>query len=100
MEGSGLLIDIHKGSGGEGTKDNTLGGKHVRLAERRQDSKTRDAGSIKKTCVSKTLLVYKGLHDLLQSFNIDIAESSLIKSPYSWFCPLSIFSGLSVMLWC
>lgn len=50
MERSGLLEDIHKGSGGEETKGTTRGGKHVRdirRAERRQDSKTWDTGSAK-----------------------------------------------------
>lgn len=37
------MIHFHKGSGGEGTKD----GKCVRHAERRQDSKTRDAGPLR-----------------------------------------------------
>lgn len=86
------MIDIHKGSGGEGTK----GAKQVRNAEGRQDSKTWDAGPLKDLCK----LVSKGLHDLLQAFNIDTAESSLLKPPRSWFCPLSVFSGLSLMLWC
>lgn len=48
MERSGLLIDIHKGSGDEGSKDSTLGGKHIMHAERWQKSKMWDAGSIKK----------------------------------------------------
>lgn len=86
------MIDICKGSGGEGTRD----GKHVRRAERRQDSKTWDADTQKDLCN----FVSKGLQDFLQAFNIDIAEPSLLKSPCSRFCPLSVFSGLSLMLWC
>lgn len=77
------MIDFHKRSGGERTKD----GKHVRHAGRRQDSKTWDADPLKDLCK----LVSKGLHDILQAFNIDIAESLLLKSPCSWLCPLSVF---------